>query len=171
MKLKTISEADMADLIRRSINGITGNPWIATESDVKCELYSNLYQLLHNRLDDLRTCGWRVATEYNLFEDCWIDIAILRNEIPVFLLELKHLRNVSESYVREAVMDFEKRKQYLQLNPNVYFVQVITSIYNGQHKALVESRLVPLYQEAGLQVQTLDRPAATTFYIHVPSPK
>ena len=160
----------MADLIKRSINGIARNPWIASESDVKCELYSNLFQLLQNRLDNLSTCGWRVATEYNLFENCWIDIAILRNEVPVFLLELKHLRNVSESYIREAVIDFEKRKQYLQTHPHVYFVQVVTSVFNGQHRALVESRLIPLYQEAGLQVQTLDQPAANTFYIHILAP-
>jgi hypothetical protein len=176
LKVRTISAPDIAHLVKRAIARLAEHPWIATESDAKCALYTNLYSLMAARVHDLRHCGWRIVTEYTLasgLEVDRIDLAVLRNNVPHLMVELKHLTSYSNSQIKNVEDDFNKRRKYL-VEPtkiaDARLLQVVTSTFNGQHKQLVETRLLSLYDEAGLEASLAEPPAAETIYIKVVNP-
>ncbi len=158
----------MSYLLKRAISMLVEHPWIRTESDVKCALYTHLFTLLSIRIADLRESNWRIATEYMLMPECFVDIAILTNETPLFLIELKHLKGVSQSYIRKVSDDFDKHHDYLKSEgQHAHLLQVVTSAFNGQHKELVETQLLAIYETAQLSSPGIGKPGARITYVQV----
>lgn len=99
-----------------------------------------------------------------------VDLAVLRHDVPYFFVELKHLTGFSNSEIEAVENDFRKRQKFLLEpieNVNTHLLQVVTSAFDGQHKQLVESRLLTLYEEAGLITEAEQDPVAQIIYVQI----
>ncbi len=46
MKMGTISASDVSYLVKKSVDALSRHPWINTESDAKCALYTYIYSAM-----------------------------------------------------------------------------------------------------------------------------
>lgn len=144
MKIRTLVEADIIDLLFKAIDRLPGHPWIRTESDVKCAIYTNFFNLLRTRIANLEKCYWSIVTELTLPLGGSVDFAVLHHNSPFLLIELKYVRSLDESKIQLIDDDYRKRETYICEN-GVRFLQLIVSTTNGQWKRIIRERLVGLY--------------------------
>ncbi len=154
----------MISQVYKSFSALRGHPWLKTESDIKCALYTALYNRLCARIGNLSSCEWNIITEYPISNSAFIDFALFRNENLFLLIELKYIKKINEKEIQRVEDDFQKRRQYV-IDNSVRFLQLIVSKENSQFKTELTTIMKEHFQ--GLYAPKLSKVGADISILYI----
>ncbi len=165
MRYRSVTEKDILFILEESISKLPHHPWIQTESDIKCALYTAFYNMISVRIANLESCGWRVITEYPLPDGKYVDFAVLHNGHPCLFVEIKYIKNFTTKEIADIREDYLKRKSFL-ISEEVKLLQLVASEFDGDYEEVICEKMIRAYgelYEGGLGGK------AYIIYIRIPS--